>query len=169
MLVKKGIRKSARTAFFSMADFSPEASPPGIPIDQPPDSLGIRQTYSAQQVGVAGVGAHPVPERVYCEIDHSSRMLFVTLFEQPECLVFVAEVRINSRNLIEIDIGMRGQVPKFLGNVQSISPPARDGVNPTKAASNELILYSYSFVLIWNFVVFGNGLRIHALHCICPR
>ena len=31
MLVKKGVRKSARTAFFSMTDFSPEAGQPGIP------------------------------------------------------------------------------------------------------------------------------------------
>src|SRR6266446_3948751 len=96
-------------------------------------------------------------------------MLLVSLFEQPERLVFVAESRINCRRYIEIDISMRGQVPEFLGDLQRISPPARDGINPTKAASNELILCCYSLVLIGNLVVFGKGLRIHALHCICPR
>ena len=63
---------------------------------------------------------------------------------------------------------MRGQVPEFFGDLQRISPPARDGINPTKPASNELVLCRYSLVLIGNFVVFGKGLRIHALHCICP-
>jgi hypothetical protein len=29
-------------------------------------SLGLRQLHPAQQVGVARVGAYPVPERVYC-------------------------------------------------------------------------------------------------------
>ncbi len=33
-------------------------------------------------------------------------MLLVTLFEQPERLVFVAEARINRRNFIEIDISV---------------------------------------------------------------
>src|SRR6266852_3289455 len=95
-------------------------------------------------------------------------MLLVSLFEQPERLVFVAESRINLRNLIEIDISVRGQVPEFFGDLQRISPPARDGINPTKAASNELVLCRYSFVLIGNLIVFGKGLRIHALHCIRP-
>ena len=63
-------------------------------------------------------------------------MLLVSLFEQPERLVFVAESRINLRNCIEIDISVRGQVPEFLGDLQRIIPPARDGVNPTKAVSN---------------------------------
>src|SRR5271169_1084778 len=69
----------------------------------------LRQSHSPQQVGVAGIGAHPVPERVYCEKEHTSRMLFVTLFEQPESLVFLAETRINRCKLIKIDINMRGQ------------------------------------------------------------
>src|SRR5216684_4585322 len=95
-------------------------------------------------------------------------MLLVSLFEKPERLIFVSKARINCRRYIEIDISMRGQVPEFLGDLQRISPPARDGINPTKAASNELILCCYSLVLIGNLVVFGKGLRIHALHCIRP-
>src|SRR5713226_1841527 len=95
-------------------------------------------------------------------------MLFISLFEQPEGLVFVAEACINRRNLIEIDISVRGQVPEFFGNLQRISPPARDGINPTKAARNELVLCRYSFVVIRNFVAFGKSLRIHALRCVCP-
>ncbi len=63
-------------------------------------------------------------------------MLFVTLFEQLESLVFVGEARINPRNKIEIDISVRGQVPEFFGDLQRISPPARDGINPTKTAGN---------------------------------
>src|SRR6266852_7922575 len=95
-------------------------------------------------------------------------MLLVSLFEQPERLVLVAESRVNLRNCIEIDISVRGQVPEFLGDLQRISPPARDGINPTKAASNELVLCCYSLVLIGNLIVFGKGLRIHAFHCIRP-
>jgi hypothetical protein len=30
-----------------------------------PGSLGLRQTHPAQQIGVARVGVHPVPEDVY--------------------------------------------------------------------------------------------------------
>ncbi len=30
------------------------------------ESVGLRKPHPAQQVGVAGVGANPVPERVYC-------------------------------------------------------------------------------------------------------
>src|SRR5438477_4556252 len=93
-------------------------------------------------------------------------MLCVPFFKQPERLVFVSETRINQCNLIEIDIGVRRQVPEFLGDLQRISPPARDSVNPTKSASNELILCRYNFVLIGNLVVFGKGLWIHALHCV---
>jgi hypothetical protein len=66
----------------------------------------LRQPHAAQQISVARVGAHPVPERVYREIGHASRMLFVTLFEQPESLVFVGEACINRRNKIEIDISV---------------------------------------------------------------
>src|SRR5438309_10418209 len=95
-------------------------------------------------------------------------MLLVSPFEQPERIVFVAESRISLRHLIEIDISARGQVPEFLGDLQRISPPARDGINPTKAPSNELVLFCYTLVLIGNLVVFGKGLRIHALHCIRP-
>src|ERR1700751_950324 len=95
-------------------------------------------------------------------------MLLIGLFEQAERLVFVAEARINLRNLIEIDISVRGQVLEFLGDLQRISPPARDGINPTKAPSNELVLFCYTLVLIGNLVVLGKGLRIHALHCIRP-
>src|ERR1700675_4068756 len=95
-------------------------------------------------------------------------MLLVSLFEQPERLIFVAESRINLRNCIEIDISVRGQVPELLGDLQRISPPARDGINPTKAASNELVLCCYSLVLIGNLVVFRKGLRIHAIHFIRP-
>src|SRR3984893_17928264 len=96
-------------------------------------------------------------------------MLLVSLFEQPERLVSVPESRINLRNCIEIDIGVRRQVPELLGDLQRISPPARNRINPTKAASNGAVLCRYSLVLIGNLVVFGKGLRIHALHCICPR
>ena len=35
------------------------------PLVTSPGSLGLRQTHPAQQIGVAGVGAHPVPEPVY--------------------------------------------------------------------------------------------------------
>jgi hypothetical protein len=34
-------------------------------------SLGLRQIHSPQQIGVAGIGTHPEPERVYCEIGHA--------------------------------------------------------------------------------------------------
>src|ERR1700694_854343 len=95
-------------------------------------------------------------------------MLLVSLFEQPERLIFVAESRINRRNCIEIDISVRGQVPEFLGGLQSISPPARNRINPTKAASNGAVLWRYSLVLIGNLVVFRKGLLIHAIHCIRP-
>src|SRR5713226_4984768 len=81
------------------------------------ESVGLRKPHPAQQVGVARVGANPVPERIYCEIEHASRMLFVTLFEQPESFVFVGETRINSRKQIEIDISVRGQVPEFSGDL----------------------------------------------------
>src|ERR1700730_13687990 len=84
-------------------------------------------------------------------------MVLVSLFEQPERLVFVAESRINRRNFIEIDISVRGQVPEFLGDLQRISPPARDGINPTKADSNELVLCCYSLVLIGNFGQYLSG------------
>jgi len=30
-----------------------------------PGSLGLRQPYSAQQIGVTRIGAHPVPIHVY--------------------------------------------------------------------------------------------------------
>src|SRR6266852_5275572 len=95
-------------------------------------------------------------------------MLLVSLFEQPERLVLVAESRVNLRNCIEIDISVRGQVPEFLGDLQRISPPARDGINPTKAASYGHVLCCYSLVLIGNLVVFGKGLRIRTIHCIRP-
>src|SRR5713226_9319070 len=81
------------------------------------ESVGLRKPHPAQQVGVARVGANPVPERVYCEIEHASRMLFVTLFEQPESFVFVGETRINSRKQIEHDAGnidIRGRRPSNL-------------------------------------------------------
>jgi len=67
-------------------------------------------------------------------------MLLVRLFKQPERLVIVAESCINPREYIEIDISMRGQIPEFLGDLQRVSPPARDGINPTKAARNGLVL-----------------------------
>src|SRR6185369_66950 len=96
-------------------------------------------------------------------------MLCITFFEQPERRVFVAETRINSAKLIRIDVGARGQVPELLGDLQRISPPARDSINPTKSTSDELVFCRHSFILSWNLVVFGKSLRIHVLHCICPR
>src|SRR6266849_8525865 len=93
-------------------------------------------------------------------------MLLVSLFEQPERLVLVAESRVNLRNCIEIDISVRGQVPEFLGDLQRISPPARNRINPTKAASNGAVLCRYSLVLIGNLVVFGKGLQILAFLCL---
>src|SRR6266851_6121715 len=95
-------------------------------------------------------------------------MLLVSLFEQPERLIFVAESHINLGDCIEIDISVRGQVPEFLGDLQRISPSARNRINPTKATSNGVVFYRYNLVMIGNFVVFGKGLRIHALHCIRP-
>jgi hypothetical protein len=53
-----------------------------------------------------------------------------------------------------------------LGDLQRISPLARDGENPTMETYNELVLWRSSLVVIGNFVVFGKGLRIHALHRI---
>src|ERR1700732_5615226 len=94
-------------------------------------------------------------------------MLCITFFEQPERLVFAAESRINRRNFIEIDISVRGQVPEFLGDLQRISPPARDGINPTKAVSNQLVLRCNNFGLLRYFFVFGNGLRACALQSVC--
>jgi hypothetical protein len=41
----------------------------------------LQQSHPAQQVGVARVGAYPVPERVYGEKGHASRMRSVPLFE----------------------------------------------------------------------------------------
>src|SRR6202521_1416073 len=96
-------------------------------------------------------------------------MLLVTLFEQPERLVFVAESRINRCKLVKIDVSVRGQVPEFFGDLQRISPPARDGINPTKAVSNELVLRCNNFGLLRYFVVFGNGLRVRALQRVCPN
>jgi hypothetical protein len=75
------------------------------------ESLGLRQPHPAQQVSIARVGAHPVPSRVYRQIGQAGRTLFVTFFKQPERLVFVAEAPVNLRNLIEIDITVRGRVP----------------------------------------------------------
>src|SRR5207247_7669833 len=37
-----------------------------------PGSLGLRQPYSAQQVGVAWVGTQPIPVHVYCKPRHGS-------------------------------------------------------------------------------------------------
>jgi hypothetical protein len=45
---------------------------------------------------VAAIRAHPIPERVYCEIDHAGRMLFVALFKKLKSLVFITETRIKS-------------------------------------------------------------------------
>jgi len=78
-----------------------------------------------------------------------------------------APPRINCARPIRIDISVRGQILEFLGDLQRISPPARDSANPTKRASNELIPCCCDFVLIRNLVVFGEGLRIHALHRVC--
>src|SRR6266852_3123960 len=94
-------------------------------------------------------------------------MLLESLFEQPERLVSVAESRINLRNCIEIDIGVRRQVPEFLGDLQRISPPARNRINPTKAASNQLVLRCNNFSLHRYFVLFGKGLRVRALQSVC--
>src|SRR6266567_3382791 len=101
-------------------------------------SLGLRQPHPAQEVGVTRIRSHPVPQYVRPEIDHATRALSIALFEQPERLVFVAETCINPSNHIKIDIGVRGQVLKFLSDLQSISPPARHRVNPTKSTSDEL-------------------------------
>lgn len=54
-----------------------------------------------------------------------------------------------------------------MGDLQRIGPPARNGIYPTKNGSNELVLRCCDFVLIGNFVVFGEGLRIDALHRVC--
>ena len=44
-------------------------------------SLGLRQTHSPKQIGVAGIGTHPVPSHVARKINHASRMLLVAPFE----------------------------------------------------------------------------------------
>src|SRR2546426_8491170 len=96
----------------------------------------LRQSDAAQQVGVARVGAHSVPEWVNSEKDYDGGMLVVSLFEQTERLVLLAESRVNRSKLIRIDIGMRGQLTEFQRNLQRISPPTGDGINPTKRIRN---------------------------------
>src|SRR5713226_6123515 len=93
------------------------------------------QVHTAEQVLEARVGAQPIPERVYCEIEHGSGTLLVTLFEQTERLILVAEPRINYARPIKIDISVRGQILEFLGDLQRVSPPARYTINPAKHAS----------------------------------
>src|SRR6266851_2512879 len=126
------------------------------------------QTHPTQQVAVARVGAHSVPEWVNSEKDYVGGMLVVSLFEQTERLVLLAESGVNRSKRIRLDISVRRQLAEFQRNLQRVSPPTRDGINPTPAARNELVLCCYSLVLIGNLVVFGKGLRIHALHCIRP-
>jgi hypothetical protein len=48
---------------------------------------------------------------------------------------------------------VRGQILELLGDLPRISPPARDGIKPTKQASNELVACCCDFILIGNFVV----------------
>src|SRR5437870_4749457 len=95
-------------------------------------------------------------------------MLLIGLFEQPEGLVLVTEARINLGNLIEINISVRSQILELFGDLQRISPPARDRINPTNATSNQLVLRCNNFGLLRYFVVFGNGLRVRALQRVCP-
>src|SRR5262250_1378268 len=64
----------------------------------------LRQAHALEQVEVARVGAHPVPERVNRKKDHLGRMLVVSLFEQTERLVFLPESRVNRSKRIRIDI-----------------------------------------------------------------
>ena len=42
----------------------------------------LRQPHPVQEVSEAGIGPHVVPERVYGQIGHATRMLLVTLFEE---------------------------------------------------------------------------------------
>src|ERR1700737_5006865 len=95
-------------------------------------------------------------------------MLLIGLFEQPEGLVLVPETRINRCKLVEIDISMRRQILEFLGDLQCISPPARNGINPTEAGSNQLVVRCNNFGLLRYFVVFADGLRVHTLHRVSP-
>lgn len=92
-------------------------------------NYSLWQANPAQQIGVAGVRVHPVPERVHCQIGQGSGMLLITLFQQTERLILVAEARINYASPIKIDITVRGQFPEFLGDLQCICPPAREGMN----------------------------------------
>src|SRR5436305_15182214 len=116
MLVKKGGRITSRNWLVFSTEIVVFQWSQGIPSEHPL-SLRLRQPDSAQQIVVAGVRVHPVPERVHCEIGQGSSMLLITLFQQTERIIFVAEARIDYARPIEIDIRVRGQILKFLGDL----------------------------------------------------
>src|SRR5690348_348536 len=72
-----------------VAKFSDFGGSPGIPFDHWLRGW-LRQSNSAQQVGVARVGAQPMPEWVHCKIEQASGMLLIRLFKETERLILVA-------------------------------------------------------------------------------
>jgi hypothetical protein len=79
----RGLSSFLRTLIVSIGN--PEAQPPAGSL-----IFLLLQPHATQEVGEARVGAETIEPRVDFKMNHSCISFFISLFQQPECLVLFA-------------------------------------------------------------------------------
>ena len=78
----------------------------------------LRQPDTADQIGEARVGADGVPQRRYFEHQKTIRMLLISLFQEDEGLIFLAEACMDKRKKMGRDVSLCRERAEFVEDAE---------------------------------------------------